>query len=75
MWLFRLLAKKSLVEEKAARNEQRQELIRQRRAHVLAELELQEKALPTRENLDQRITEFLGRKLTYERGLFYGQQP
>jgi hypothetical protein len=66
----RLAAKTDVVTEKAERRAQREELQRRRRTHVLADLEATQQQLPTRATLDARLRDFMGRKMTYDRGLF-----
>ena len=66
----RLAAKTDVVSEKASRRAQRETLQRLRRTHVLADLETSQAPLASRESVEPKLREFLGRKMTYERGLF-----
>ena len=66
----RLAAKTDVVSVKTERRTQREEILQRRRAHVLADLDNSQPTLPTRENVDAKLREFMGRKMTYDRGLF-----
>ena len=66
----RLAAKTDVVSERSGRRAQREELQERRRAHVLADLESTQPVLASRDGLDVKLREFMGRKMTYDRGLF-----